>query len=190
MSMSRFLCCAAATLLGVAACIKRSERITILADGSTLLQTAIEGDAADLRNGDALPESGAGWTVEERSETDQEGREKLTRTAHRQLAPGQPWPDSYAVAGSDVEELVLHFPTMLTIEQRPGGTYYHFRRVYLRRDHARTAFEPEQILESDEMRELQQKKPEELTPEERGKMADAVLQAHVRKRNLCSASIG
>ena len=77
MSMSRVSCCAAMTLLGLAACIKRSERITVLADGSALLQTTIEGDAPDVRNGDSLPEAAAGWAVDEKSEVDQDGREDL-----------------------------------------------------------------------------------------------------------------
>lgn len=181
MRVAKFLCGAALGLLGLLGCIKRTERITVFEDGAAILQTTIEGDAWDLREGDALPEVAARWTVQEQSEVDKDGDEKLTRVAERRLATDTPWPETYAVAGGELEGLALRFPTTLMIERRAEGVYYHFRRVYQGRDHARGEYEARQVMETDEMKQLSQKKPEELTTEERGRMADAALQAHVRK---------
>ena len=64
------------TLLLAIGCVKRTERITIFADGSAKFETTIEGDPEDVYEGDAMPSDESGWEIHDKTETDDDGKEK------------------------------------------------------------------------------------------------------------------
>ena len=161
-----------ATTIG---CIKRSETITIFEDGRVRLETEIVGDPDDVHNGGAMPTAQSGWQVTDRTETDAEGKEELTRIAKREIPAGQPLPSSYAPPDSRLDLIALQFPTTVTIEQRSDGTYYHFKRVYRRRDYADVQYWKDKVTESDEIKAITQKEPDQVTQEERAKLAEALI---------------
>ncbi len=158
-------------LITACGCIKRSEKVTIFEDGRVVLETEIKGDPDDVYNGDALPTADSGWQVDDHIETDSEGKKELTRQATREIAAGQPLPSSYATPGSRLDTIALQFPTTVTIEHRADGTYYHFRRIYQRREFAMVQYLQDQAMESDEAKAITQKEPEDMTAEERMTLA-------------------
>lgn len=162
-------------------CIKRSETITIFEDGRVRLETEIVGDPDDVLNGDAMPTALSGWQVTDRTETDAEGKEELTRIAKREIPAGQPLPSSYAPLDSRLDLIALQFPTTVTIEQRPDGTYYHFKRVYRRRDYAGVQYWKDKVMESDEIKSVTQKEPEQVTRGERTKLAEALIDIEAKQ---------
>ena len=174
--MSRQLAVAALlTALVACGCLKRTEFITVFPDGSVHLITQIAGDPDDVANGDAMPAEESDWHVSERIETDDEGKGTLIRMAHRRAPVGQACPTSYAPAGSPAEEYVLRFPTSVTVERGAGGVYYHFRRTYHARLWARIEYWRKRFLETDEIKGLGEKAPEELTDEDRSTLARALI---------------
>lgn len=161
----------AVLLLIAGGCIKRSEKITIFEDGRVVLETEIKGDPDDVYNGDAMPTADSGWQIDDHLETDSEGKKELTRQATREIAAGQALPSSYATAQSRLDTIALQFPTTVTIEHRADGTYYHFRRIYQRREFAMVQYLQDQAMESDEAQAITQKEPEDVTDEERMTLA-------------------
>ena len=85
------------------------------------LTAEIVGDPDDVYNGDAMPTAESGWQIEDRIETDSEGKKELTRTASREIAAGAAIPDSYATPNSRLDLTALQFPTTVTIEHRDDG---------------------------------------------------------------------
>ncbi|MCH8913658.1 MAG: hypothetical protein IIA33_08845 [Planctomycetes bacterium] len=94
-------------IIAAAGCIKRSETITIFEDGRLRLTAEIVGDPDDVYNGDAMPTAESGWQIEDRIETDSEGKKELTRTATREIAAGAEIPDSYAPPNSRLDLTAL-----------------------------------------------------------------------------------
>ena len=162
-------------LIAAAGCIKRSETITIFEDGRLRLTAEIVGDPDDVYNGDAMPTAESGWQIEDRIETDSEGKKELTRTASREIAAGAAIPDSYATPNSRLDLTALQFPTTITIEHRDDGTYYHFRRTYHRRKYSAVQYWKDRIMESDEIKDITQKEPQELSDEQRARLAKALI---------------
>ncbi len=158
-------------LIAAVGCIKRSETITIFEDGRLRLTAEIVGDPDDVYNGDAMPTAESGWQIEDNIQTDNEGKKELTRTATREIAAGAEIPDSYATPNSRLDAIALQFPTTVTIEQRADGTYYHFRRIYQRRDFAIVQYLQDRAMESDEAKAITQKEPQDVTDEERMTLA-------------------
>ncbi|MCH8053670.1 MAG: hypothetical protein IH895_06380 [Planctomycetes bacterium] len=162
-------------LIAAAGCIKRSETITIFEDGRLRLTAEIVGDPDDVYNGDAMPTAESGWQIEDRIETDSEGKKELTRTATREIAAGAAIPDSYAAPNSRLDLTALQFPTTVTIEHRDDGTYYHFRRTYQRREYSALQYWKDRIMESDEIKDITQTEPQELSDEQRARLAQALI---------------
>ena len=171
----------ALVLVSTIGCIKRSETITIFEDGRVRLETEIVGDPDDVYNGDAMPTAQSGWQVTDRTETDAEGEKELTRVAKREIPAGQPLPSSYAPADSRLDLIALQFPTTVAVEQRADGTYYHFKRVYRRRDYADVQYWKDQVMESDEIKAVTQKEPDQVTQEERAKLAEALIDIEAKQ---------
>ncbi len=156
-------------------CIKRSEKITIFQDGRITLETEIKGGPGDVHNGDAMPTAESGWQVSDKIETKDDGEQELIRTATLEIAAGQPLPTSYAPPNSRLDMIALQFPTTLMIEQRDEGTYYHFMRVYQRREYATVQYWQDKVMQSDEIKAITQKEPQDLTDPERVKIARAFI---------------
>lgn len=168
--MYRSLTCL--SLLLAVGCLERTETLVIQEDGGARLTTVVRGDPADVTGGEALPKQETGWQVEEKTETDAEGRQTLTRTASRVVAPGSPIPTSYAAAGSRSELLGLRFPTAVTTEVTDKGTYYHFRRAYARRTWWAVEYLRQKAFETDEIKRLGAMDPKTLTEAERALLVD------------------
>jgi len=122
--------CAAVLLAAVSGCLERTERIQVKSDGSVELDVRVRGEPSDVHNGDAMPSREGGWQVKEEVETDDADNQKVVLTAQLSVPRGRPLPGTYAAEGDPREATALRFPTEVTIERRPDGTYYHFRRVY------------------------------------------------------------
>lgn len=167
---------AAVTLAaGLSGCVKRGEIITVFPDGAALLLTQVQGDPGDVAEGDPLPTEAAGWQVSERIETDNDGKRTLNRVASRRVLPRAEFPSTYAAASDPKAPYALRFPTSVTIERRPEGTYYHFRRVYEARPWWRVQYWRKQFVESDELKRIGEKPPAEVTTEERTQIAQALI---------------
>jgi len=136
----------AATMLAVGlmavapGCIKRSETIRIEPDGSAHLRVVFDGDPDDISEGDAMLNEPGPWSVKDTVELKDDGSEKLIRAATLTVQPGEKLPEQYCPGDSDLSDVALTMPTSLLIEERPDGTYYHFKRVYQRRDWARVDY--------------------------------------------------
>ena len=162
-------------------CIKRQEVVAILPDGSAYLLTRIEGAPQDVAEGDALPDEKSGWKTRENVVTDDKGKKTLHRTAERRADRGAAIPGDYAGSDAAAREVCLRFPTSIKIERRPDGTYYHFRRTYMGRQYARIAYWQQVYLENDDIKAISKKAPEDLTDEDRIKLAEALIAADAHK---------
>jgi hypothetical protein len=159
------------------------EVVTVYPDGSADLVAIMEGDPADIHDGDALPTDDTGWKTREETQKDKDGKETLARFATMHLDAGKQPPASYAKPGTPLADVALVMPAEIAVEKRDDGTYYHFRRTYKAREWARTGYWRHKLLESDEMNALGKKEPSEITPEERQKMAHAFID-YERRRQL------
>lgn len=179
--LSSFAAVLAVTLMAALGCIKREETIAVLPDGSTFLASHIEGDPSDFQDGDALPSEQSGWKTEERVKSDSEEKKTLIRTAQRMVPANAAIPDSYAAQNDPVADICLRFPTTITVERRPDGDYYHFRRVYKGRRYSQFIFWQKTIFESDEIKKISNQSPDKMTDSERIKLAEAFITSDTRK---------
>ncbi len=135
-------------------CLERKENLKIAPDGSMNWQVALETDSLDeLYNGDAVPRLAGGWIVQEKTEKDNDGKEKFTLHAEASFKRNSALPSSFALRGSADESVVLQFPTTVKIQKRSDGTYYQFNRVYHARPFAEVDF-IQQKLVKDPLKEI------------------------------------
>lgn len=126
-----------AVAISVPGCVERKETIHVQRDGRVDFDVEISGDVSDFTGGDALPESGGKWALQDKLDESNADKPKQTRTARLRVAKGEKLPDSFADPADPLYDVALRFPTELTIERRKDGTYYNFRRVYEPREFAR-----------------------------------------------------
>lgn len=146
-------------------CLKRTERIQISADGAVKIAIDYEGEKGDFETLDALPSAASGWKLK-REVSPKEGKEEISLRGERTFAPREDLPSTFAAPDDPNAALVLQFPTTLVREKRSDGVYLHFRRVYKPRDWAYVDFWSKTGLD-DNVKKLGEKKPEELTHDER-----------------------
>ena len=142
-------------MLAVLGCLERDETITIEPDGTAHLLVVFKGNPDDVRTGDAMLEDPGQWEVKDRIEEDDDGDEDLTRTATLTVPAGGEFPTHFAGDDTELADLCLAMSTSLEIEERPDGTYYHFRRVYHRRDWARIDYFRRKFVE-DSLKKLEE----------------------------------
>lgn len=169
----------------ISGCLRRTEAFEVLETGQVRSLVIAQGDEDDIDHGDAMPSQADGWRtlIEQVPESStpggSEGKETKEDTrlmGVQTFAAGSELPDSYAQPGTARYATSLRFPTTIRIEQRPEGTYYHFRRTYQPRPAARIAYLQKQAFEEDEkIKVLMEKDPEELTPDDRKALVDATL---------------
>lgn len=112
-------------------CIEREEQIAIELDGSVRMKLDFQTNSFDeLYLGDAVPTMEGGWVIAESVEENQEGEETYKLRAEAIFGAKQDLPSSFASPRDPDLDTYLQFPTDITIEQRRGGTYYHFHRRY------------------------------------------------------------
>jgi hypothetical protein len=176
--MLRPLLAATLALATSGGCLRRVEMIEVHPDGSATLMARFEGDPEDVQTGDALPREQSGWRVTcvEKQEGD---KPKVMIDATRRIAAGAEIPATYAVDGEPAHALT--FPTTITVEQRPNGTYYHFRRVYRARRWARYDFAPSDATNREEIEKVLKNDPKEITDEERAMLAASLVRAERAK---------
>lgn len=164
----------AATL--VAGCLERKETIRVTRDGAAEIRLEYTGAAADFEGGDALPQDGvAGWNVELKHVA-KDDSEEIELRGRLEIAAGKPLPDSFAESGDEAHKTSLRFPTTIKVEKRRDGTYYHFRRTYEARQHARFEIYRTAAGGDEKLKELGGKEPSEMTDEQRREVI-AVLRA-------------
>ena len=157
-----------------AGCVKRTETIKIAPDGTAHLEVVFEGDPGDVHQGDAMLAVPGPWTVADETEVDKEGKETLTRTGSLSVMPGDEFPTHYAGDDAELAELALDFSTSLRIEERSDGTYYHFKRVYHRRNWAPIDYFRRKLLEVG-LKKIEDKDPAEMTDQDRQAVANALV---------------
>ena len=161
-------------------CVKRQETIRVEPDGTMHLLVEFDGDLDDVRQGGAMLNDAGPWTVEDQVVTNEEGDQEMHRRASLVLPPGAEVPTDYAGDDEKLSEVALKFSTSLDIEQRPDGTYYHFRRVYQRRDWARIAYFRQKFVD-DSLEKLEDRKIEDLNATEREQIARALVEFEMIK---------
>lgn len=169
---------------GVTGCLERKETIRISRDGTVAMHVEISGDPADFDDADALPERDSPWRAADHREKEPNGdKEKLVRIAERQFAAGQDLPDAYLEQRDEGHDVVLHFPTTITIDKRSDGVYYHFKRTYQARQEARYNAVREQNPQLfEDVKSFSGKAPEELDDDQRLKMVTALLVTEAAKQ--------
>ncbi len=171
----------AIALLASVGCLERRETIQVRDDGSVRLEVRIEGDRPDLNDGDALPTAQTGWTVTESAAVDEKGNEKVTRIATRELAVGAPFPSSHAADRHEEAGAALLFPTEVVTDPREDGTYYHFRRTYVRRAWWTLEFLRQELFETDDLKAILAKDPHTLTADERARLVSTFQEYGARE---------
>jgi hypothetical protein len=149
------------------------ETIRIDPDGTTHLKLVFRGDPGDIVEGDAMLNEPGPWSVMDTVELQDDGSEKLVRTANLTIPPGKKLPGQYCPDDSDLSGVVLIMPTSLLVEKRPDGTYYHFKRVYQRRDWARVDYFRRELQK--DLEEVQGVEKANMTPEQREHLASSLV---------------
>jgi hypothetical protein len=147
-------------------CVKRKETITVKPDGAVTVAIEYEGDKGDFDKGDAMPSPASGWKVDREVKQNEDKKEEVKLSAERSFHAGEELPQSYAAPNDPDAALYLKFPTTLTRDRRKDGVYLTLRRVYLPREWAYVQFWADHLVEGN-IKKLGEKKPEELTQEER-----------------------
>ncbi|MCZ6683753.1 MAG: hypothetical protein O7B26_11285 [Planctomycetota bacterium] len=169
--LQSILIVACLALLAAAGCLERNETITVKRDGSAEITLAYTGSPEDFRTADALPSAATGWKVKWETRKNGDDEERILRT-RRKFAAGSELPGSYAADDDADADLSLAFPTTLHIEERPDGTYYHFRRNYTPRAWSNVRFWNDHFID-DDIEKLAERPSEDLTLEERVKIMRA-----------------
>ncbi len=183
MRRQRFAMLAAAVGLvtaPMAGCLERKESITITKDGRVTIAVAYEGEKGDFETLDAMPSQAAGWKVEREIKQDGD-KEVIKITGERSFGPNEELPSSFASPSDPNRRLYLSFPTTVRREVRSDGVYLHFRRVYEPRDWAYVQLWVDNVMD-DNIKQLGEKKPEELTHEERVQVVRAIAGAEGLKQ--------
>jgi len=185
----------AAALAAATGCLHRAEKITIGRDGRVTIEVEYKGDPGDFTGPDALPSKESDWDVTRTEKAKgpepaqpEEGKPakgvpqtEVELTATRGFPPGAELPRTFAAPTDPDRDLYLDFPTTLKIEERPDGTYYHFRRVYSPRRWAYANFWKEAIFDED-MQKLAAKDPKELKRNDRIRVLKAFAEVEARKQ--------
>lgn len=173
-----------ATLFLAMGCVKRTERISIAADGRVTMAVEIEGKPNELEGGDAMPTKEAGWDVKRTTkiqELDGKSEETVVLEAKREFEPGATLPETYSTSEDPDAELYVHFPTKVWFEKRGNDTYVHFKRVYAPRAWNFVQFGEDQAFDND-IKVLSKKPVEELTPDDRLRILRAFGNAEASKQ--------
>lgn len=156
-------------------CIERTETIRVEPDGTVYLQVVFRGDPDDIQTGDALLSEPGPWSIVDTVQLQDDGSEKLVRTATLTVKPGERLPDQYCPENSDLSGVALSMPTFLRIEEKSDGTYYHFRRDYERRDWACIDYFRRKLVEH-ELEAIQGKKLADVPAEQRESLTRGLVE--------------
>ena len=161
-------------LLAPPGCVEREEIITIMPDGTIHVEVEFDGDLEDVTTGDALLQDPGPWTVTDEIETDDEGDQTLIRTAALTVPPDGEFPGHFAGDDDELADLALNFTTSVWIDERPDGTYYHFKRVYYRRDWSHVEYYRRTFME-DELKKLEDKEIADLSEQDRRNVVKSLI---------------
>ncbi len=161
----------------VGGCVKREESITVAPDGSVHLKIEVEGDRADMERGAPALAIAPGWTFRQRLATEENGDQKIHRQVETTIAPGRPLPATHPTSDPEGQALAMQHPTTLTIERRPDGVYYHFRRVYEPRASAFV-----DVWWNEMWEEYREKDPKDMTHDEILRFVNALVKVEQRKQ--------
>ena len=162
-------------------CLERKETISVRPNGMSRIEIEISGDTSDIDGPDALPTRELGWRIEREDQTTDDGKEKTTLVARRQLNADDEWPDSFAAPDDAQYDAALRFPTSLTIERRRDGTYYHFYREYEPREHARYQYYADRLKKFTDQLSANGRSFETMTSDERRNVVDLMAQNEAMK---------
>lgn len=150
-----------------AGCVERKERLNISPNGSVHYVITCKSDSdVDLYEGDAVPRAVGGWIASQDVQEDADGKKTYVLKAEALFAPGAKLPANFGLRTDADADLYLQFPTMVKIEQRRDGTYYHFARTYMPRAWAAIAALEERHVQGP-LKELAEIDPDLWTPAQR-----------------------
>jgi hypothetical protein len=167
-------------LLFATGCLRRKETIQVSADGAVTMELEYRGKGQSWNTLDALPSKRTGWDLVESMEKRGNDEERVVRSSRR-FAPGESLPENFAEQSDPDRDLYLTFPTTLTREKRGDAVYYHFRRVYAPRPWTYVQAWHDQAFEGD-VKKLAEKKPEDMTPEDRARLMKAFADFEAMKQ--------
>jgi len=163
----------ATNVVAISGCVERKETIRIWPSGAVSMALEYTADPGDFDTPVAFPSAKSGWSVDRRSEFDNEGKEKVILTASRQFAPREALPSNFAAKGDRDASLYLQFPTTIRVEQREDGTFMHFKRVYQPRTWAQVEYWRDRLI-GDDIKKLGDKQLADLSIEEKARIVRAL----------------
>ncbi|MFQ5491056.1 MAG: hypothetical protein ACE5GE_10070 [Phycisphaerae bacterium] len=158
----------------IGGCVKRTETIRVEPAGAVHFKSVFEGDVDDVRNGDPLLADPGPWSVSEKVEVDDKGKETLIRTAQLTVEPGGELPSRYCADDDGVARWALEMPTSLRVEPRADGVYYHFKRIYRRRNWAFIDYYGREFVE-EEVKALENTEFADLEPTKQRSIVRALI---------------
>ncbi|MHC4942195.1 MAG: hypothetical protein ACYTG7_04175 [Planctomycetota bacterium] len=174
-------CLVAALLILLPACVEREELIQIHDDGAVTFALGFKADRSSELYPGRVPADEAAWRVMRSIELTPEGKEKHLAAFARSFAPAAPLPGTHASEGQPDKDLYLRFPTELLVEERPDGTYYHFKRTYLARPFAEVD-SLESLVGGKRLKRLSEGDLKELSQRERVELIQGMARVEVRKK--------
>jgi hypothetical protein len=203
--MKVLIAVASAVLIALAACVENEEEITIRPDGSASIRLSAKGKAEDLADGYGLPLA-APWTATNaetlewmrligadmgsaavRGNLDRltashgaidAGRE-MKLEVRADFASVKDWPRWFAPESEVYRTAYLERSASLAIESKSGRKVYTFERVFHAREFERFDLGSTLKRGAPEVFAKLEKKPEELSAEERAKLVDAAVEGLV-----------
>lgn len=162
-------------------CVKRTQTITVHADGGVDLVFEEEGDRKDMESGAPPMAARPGWQFDEQAEPHSDKDDEVRRTARITLPAGSPLPEVYPNNDSAGEALGVHHPAAVTVERRREGVYYHFRQVFKPISWAYLNYCTESILEP-VMQKLEDQDVNNLPHDDKVKLVSALVETDLCKR--------
>jgi hypothetical protein len=107
---------------------------------------------------------------------DAEQDPKYIWEATREFPTGTPLPSTFATPNDPDAALALSFPTTVRVEQRPDGTYYHFKRVYAPREWSFVRYWHDRFVTND-IEKLGAKPKDQLSVDEEVRILKAFVDA-------------
>lgn len=170
------------TAVTLPGCLERKETIRVMRDGAAEIRLEYRGDPADFDAGDAMPADKVnGWTVESQRVTENDSEKQETK-GRIEIAAGKPLPECFAASDDPAAKTSLRFPTEIKVDKRRDGTYYHFRRTYEARQHARFEHWNGLAGGDEKLKELTGKDPSEMTDDQRRELIGVLRMTEAGKR--------
>ncbi|MBL1217402.1 MAG: hypothetical protein D8M59_07885 [Planctomycetes bacterium] len=180
----RLQCALVIAVVGImlSGCVEREERIKVDRDGAVTILLDYTADTDEELYVGRVPPNRYGWRTRRWTEDQSDGSVKYRMEALRRIAFGEDLPGTYSDPASGEQDLYLEFPTSLVVEVRPDGVYYHFERLYVKRDWAYLEDITTETLIKEDAEGLAAKATDELSDSERIRLLEVMTRVETLKR--------